>query len=725
MTQPPVTSGTLDAELAALEAENERLRLEAEELNRERYRAGERLRALQRQKADAELLALNSRETELRVCDLTVQGIVNVKVLPDMRPDILPIMRMIPGRMFDATVCVNRMPLESWLEVKPRFEELLNVKVTHSLGIYERIQKFINRPEFHIMILGKEIRIHPHPSAYKHNVLALPGAAWATDNQSIKLPISEAWRLLDIFASYKRTENDKIVWEKDALELAERELQRRASLDSILAMKDAEIDVKFARGQELMPFQRVGVKALDTVEGVAFLADQMGLGKTWQAVAFALLRKLRVIVVCPAHLKANWMREIINLTGEIPTVLYGREPDADDMHTLLAKKPRFTIINYDILGAKTVSEKRIEVGEDGLKREIPERTRYLWTDLINMSKPDLVVLDEAHYIKNSDAHRSKACVQLVAPHRLPMSGTPILNRPGEFYPALHWLSPEIFPSEEKFLYTYTNNGRGARNVAQLRELLKPLMIRRLKKDVVADLPPINRIQRFYELSPEAKMLYAEVLKGVYRAIDDAGNSVERNVTNILVELGKLKEVCAMDAVEHVVETAQELAATEEDATSNGGKVLIFSQYKRVVGAIASQLNCPSWTGDTSMERRNQMELQFQTDPRSRYLVVSLMTGQTGLNLTAASHVIFADLYWTPASHAQAEERAYGRLSDLHGADSYYFMASDSIMQWIWEDVIQGKIQLINEVVEGLDAERDVNAIMSIIKRFKELRREAA
>jgi len=716
---------SLDQELAALEAEEVRLREEETKLNKLKWEAGVRRREIIRiQQATAEEARL-AQPTELRVCDLNAQGIVNVKVIPDMRPDILPIVRSIPGRAYDATISVNRMPIDAWLAYKPTLEGLKNVKVTHSLGVFEKIKRYIDRPEFHIMILGKELRIASHPAAYKSEILSLPGAAWAANNVDIKLPLSEAWRLLDIFQHYKRGDAErKIVWEAKALEMAEGELKRRVALEEILTLKDVTLPIKFARGQELMPFQRVGVKALDTLDGVGFLADQMGLGKTWQAVALALLREWRVAVVCPAHLKANWMREIINLTGIIPTVLYGREPDPNDIHTLVVTKPRFVIINYDILGTKTEMPEVITVDDNGDKHLAPSHTRYLWPELLNMSKFDLVILDEAHYIKSRDAHRAKACLKLVAPGRLPMSGTPILNRPGEFYNSLHWLRPDMFPSGEKFDYQFTNNGKGAKNVGQLRELLKTLMIRRLKRDVVADLPPINRITRMYDLSPEAKSLYAEVLKGVYRAIDAAGNQVERNITSILVEIGKLKEVCAMDAVPHVVEHAMDLVEGELDADRGQGKVLIFSQYKAVVGAIAQQLSCPFWTGDTPMDRRNTLEQQFQNDPNSKFLVVSLMTGQTGLNLTAAGHVIFADLYWTPASHAQAEERAYGRLNDMHGADSYYFMAIDTIMQWIWEDVIQTKIALINEVVEGLDQERDVGAIMGIIQRFKQLRLSA-
>jgi len=333
-----------------------------------------------------------------------------------------------------------------------------------------------------------------------------------------------------------------------------------------------------------------------------------------------------------------------------------------------------------------------------------------------------VVADEAHYIKNTDANRSKALRQLKSKHRLPMTGTPILNRPGEYWAILNWVRPELFPSEDKFLSQYTNNGRTARNIEELRELLKTIMIRRLKKDVVSELPPLNRITNLHELSDHGKAQYQKVLAGVYKAIDDAGNQVERNITSILVELGKLKEVCAHDKIDAVADLAIDLWDTEQDSTDDklgNKKVLIFSQYKDVVRKIAAKLGQEAiyWTGDTSFEERTRLEHEFQNNPNVHFLVISLMTGQTGLNLTAAGHIIFADLYWTPAAHAQAEERAYGRLSNLHGAESYYIVAVGTIEEWI-QELLQGKLNVINQVVEGIDAERDPSIGVEIINRLR-------
>lgn len=724
-----------DAEEQAAEVDEELARLRdqkaaldkamAELYDRQRHAAMHK-RALEiekeREEAERKRRAELERVIEIRTCDFNGM-FVNVKVLPDIRSDVLTVLRSIYGRQFDGYSGVNRIPIEHWEDFKSRVAALPNVKVTHLLGVEGKISKFLTAPEFLIELKERTLQVTPHHKAITGSIQNIPGAQFSSEKKQYQIPLTEGWRLFDILESYTRQgEKREIVWQPEALKLVEEEVARRAKLDTVALKSDSDIDVQFKNGHALRPFQKVGVEFTDLADGRALIADQMGLGKTWQAIGYAVLRELRTVIVCPAHLKANWAREILQLTGEYPAILSGREPDKFAIEMMLITKPKFTIINYDILGAKVKTPEKITVDEKGFKHVVPPEDRWLWSDLINMSNPDLVVADEAHYIKNTDANRSKALRMLKPRHRIPMTGTPILNRPGEYWAILNWIRPELFPSEDKFISQYTNNGRSARNVEELRELLRTIMIRRLKKDVVAELPPINRITNLHELSDEARKAYQKVLQGVYRAIDAAGNQVERNVTNILVEIGKLKEVCAHDKVDAVAELATDLWDTELDATDDrlgNKKVLIFSQYKDVVRKIAARLGQEAiyWTGDTSFEERTRLEREFQTNPDVHFLVISLMTGQTGLNLTAAGHIIFADLYWTPAAHAQAEERAYGRLSNLHGAESYYLVAVNTVEEWI-QELLQAKLGIINQVVEGIDAERDPSIGMEIINRLR-------
>lgn len=733
LTDAEILIQDAETELERLRVEGEEARLKLEQLRANYREVAERKAALARRLADdkrkveAEELERTRQEalarpTEIRACDFDM-FFVNVKVLPDLREDITNLLRGIYGRQFDAYTGVNRIPAEYWKQFREQVVNLKNVKLTHLMGVEAKITRFETLPDFLIELDGKQFKITSHPKAPTNLLRDIPGAEYFRDKLYWNVPYTEGWRVYNALDGYKGDRG--AVWKDDALKLVEAEMERRTKMDTIALQQDSDLVIPFLNGHTPRPFQKVGVEFINLSNGRALVADQMGLGKTWEAIGYALLHNLRVVVICPAHLKANWSREIIQLTGEIPTILQGREPDDFAVQALLLKKPRWTIINYDILGAKTQTPEKVTVDDNGLKHITPPKDRYLWADLLNMSKPDLIITDEAHYTKNTDSNRSKAVRLLNPAHRLALTGTPILNRPGEYWAILNWLRPELFPNEDKFIYQYTYNGKTAKNTAELREVLKPIMIRRLKKDVVSELPPINRIYNLHELSSTGREMYKKVLAGVYEKIDSFGNKVEQNITSILAEIGKLKEVCAHDKVDAVVDLAAELYDTEQDATDaklGNKKVLIFSQYKDVVRKIALRLGREAiyWTGDTAFEERTRLENEFQTNPDVHFLVVSLMTGQTGLNLTAAGHVVFADLYWTPAAHAQAEERAYGRLSNMHGCDSYYLVATDTIEDWI-QELLAAKLQTINAVVEGIDAERDPAIGMEIIRKLREMR----
>lgn len=716
----------LREEAAQVEAELEQLRIAQREASERMRELHDKQRAALKQAAEVEERKrqeeLATRKFEIRAVDF--DGFrVTVRVLPEIRDDILAVLRGTKSREYDHYTQTNRLSIEHWPEFVRAASLLSNVSITHSLGIQARIKHYFEQPEWTIELRERNLKVTPHPRAITSVVHDLPGAVFnASKGRYYDIPLSEGWRLAEVLSNYTRQgEKRKIVWDDKALKLVEEEAARRARLDTVATQSDSTLDVQFQNGHTLRPFQKVGIEFVDLAGGRALVADQMGLGKTWQGVGYAVLRGLRTVIICPAHLKANWTSEIIKLTGKVPTVLSGREPDDFAVKTLLMEKPQFTVINYDILAAKTVIPSTETVDENGVVHRSAVSHRFMWAELLNLSRPDLVIIDEAHYIKNTSSNRSVATRQLDVPHRLALTGTPVLNRPGEYWAVLNWLRPEIFPSEDKFLSQYTSDGKYARNTEQLRNLLKPIMIRRLKKDVVAELPPINRITQFHELTPEAQARYKQVLAGVYMAIDRAGNHIERNVTSILAEIGKLKEVCAHDKVPVVVEHALNLNDSAEEGEVNN-KILIFSQYKDVVRKIAHGLGREAiyWTGDTAFEERTRLEHKFQNDPSIRFLVVSLMTGQTGLNLTAAGHIIFADLWWTPAAHQQAEERAYGRLSNLHGAESYYFITKATIEEWI-QEMLQSKLGVIEAVVEGIDAERDPSIGMEIISRLNALR----
>jgi SWI/SNF-related matrix-associated actin-dependent regulator of chromatin subfamily A-like protein 1 len=658
----------------------------------------------------------------------------------EYRDDVLKELRKTEGRVYRGDR-ENMIPLGQWKDFVARVTALENVTVVIDKAIREELDWHLNAPVWLVKVGLRWFEAVYGPRADQFPMYSVPGAEKKQEEKMWKIPLTEGWRL------YEKLEGvEGVVYTEEASKMILSQIEARAMLDKIATMergikyldydfegayeKSVNKKADFPMGtSQLRPFQEVGCEFIDAAGGRVIVADEMGLGKTWQALAYAVKNDLRVVVICPASLKANWAREIRKLTGKAPNVLSGAEPTQYDLIKYVTEPSKHTIINYDIVG-RAIIVKKSTVDAEGYTHE-ETKTRYLWVELINMSKPDLVIVDEGHYIKNTDSNRSQAVREIKAPRIIFMTGTPVLNRPGELWPMLTMIAPDQFPAHETFLNQYTYDGKTAKNVEELRTLMRPLMIRRLKKDVVKELPPINRINEYHELSEKALNLYRKVEAGVYEAVAEysaKGESNEQGITNILVQIGRLKQVCAIDKVDQTAELAEELY--EGTDASGNRKVLIFSQYKACAYAIWQRLAdqgalCFVTKGAKEFrtadnEERDRLVQQFQNDPNIRYLVVTEKTTKEGHNITAAGHVIFNDLFWTPAGHEQAEGRAYGRLSDLHSINAYYMitaMEGDSIEEWIME-LLAAKMRMINEVVEGVEASRDVSVLMDLIEKMK-------
>lgn len=705
----------------SLEDEERELMLKLEQIRKARHEEQER-----KNKAALEEARKKQLEKPVTIRAITFSGAMIVTE-SDYREDVIELFRNTPGRSYRGSK-ENMIPLAMWNQFVENAERLENVTVTISSDIKKELEWHLNAPIWLVKLDGNKrwLLCQYGPRANHNPMYAIPGAELKSPERMWRVPISEGWKL---FQTLEHIEG--VVYEQEVQDMLADQIQRRASLDKIAKMERGEkyLDFDFERGMKLRPFQEVGAEFIEAAGGRVIVADEMGLGKTWQALAYAIKNGLRVMVVCPASLKPNWAREVFKLSGEKAVVLQGAEPTQYDLIKFITEPPKYSIINYDIIGRVT-HVKKSRVDDEGYTHE-EHQDRFLWVELINMSKPDVVIVDEGHYIKNVDSNRSQAVRQIKAPRIIFLTGTPVLNRPGELWPMLTMIAPEQFPAHETFLNQYTHDGKTARNVEELRTLMRPIMIRRLKKDVVQDLPPINRINEYHELSEKALKLYRKVEAGVYEAINEySPNGVTgdaKAITNILAQIQRLKMVCAIDKANETADLAVELyESTEGDYK----KVIIFSQYKAVAFAIWQRLaddgalcfvkRTKSDFITVGNEERDKLVQQFQTDPEVKYLVVTEKTTKEGHNITAAGHVIFNDLFWTPAAHDQAEGRAYGRMSDSHSINSYYMitdMDGGSIEEWIME-LLAGKMAMINEVVEGVEAGRDVSIAMALIEKMR-------
>lgn len=597
-----------------------------------------------------------------------------------------------------------------------QFQTIPNLEIKYTEGIEEAARKWLDTPPYHVAIKSnkKEFVITLGPTADRYRITDLPGAKQERNTDAtISLPLTEGWRLISTLETEPKT-----VYTDEAKEFILKQVELRNSLDKIALMKDTEYEVSFTDNRKLRAFQKVGATFIEAAGGSALLADDTGLGKTLQALAVAIKNDYRTIVVCPANLKKNWTKEILALTNEVPYVLLGGSPSKADMEHILLERPKIIIINYDILGKSTKIDKVKKDGE-GFLHGVKE-VRWLWVELLNLYKPDLVIWDEGHYLQNHDSNRSQASRLLKSPRNIIATATPLVNRPPNLWPILTIINPELFPSHDHFVARYTTDGKHARNVEELREIMKTMMIRRKKQDVIADLPPIIPINDYQTLSPKARKLYDKVLTGVYQIVkewnpNEAGH--EKKVTNILVQIMRCKQICAIDKVEATADKAVELFDSAEG--NDNRKVIIFSQFVPVVKGIARRLGQEAiiMTGEQSLDERNRLVWQFQNNPDVHFAVCSSKAISEGLTMTRGGNIIFHDLLWHKAGHEQCIGRAYGRLNDAHGIGVFYEICEDTIEEWIME-LIADKEETNNEIVEGTVASRDVSVAMALIQKIK-------
>ena len=425
------------------------------------------------------------------------------------------------------------------------------------------------------------------------------------------------------------------------------------------------------------------------IEGVAFLlgrrrailADDMGLGKTRQSIVS--LRHLTPrgprLVVCPASVKRNWAREISVVEPDVPILLIeGTRP--------IALTAEWVIVNYDILG-----------------RHLDDLLRVPWAAL---------VFDEAHYLKNHTSARSKLSRQLTttAAAATPtlavqlLTGTPLTSRPRDLFVLLQLAAHPLGRSFLSFAKRYCAAEKGeygwktggASNIEELTVQLHGVMLRRTKDDVLA-LPPKLRTWLPVDVPPGTG---ARAIRKVFELLagKDTRPAPPRDVD--LRRRGKL--------LAFLVEARQALAFAKVTATldfvkgaiDQGEKVIVFSCFDDPIQKLAAELGETAVvvTGRTPAAMRQPLVDRFQNDADVRVFVANIIAGGTGLNLTAATQVVFNDLDWVPANHWQAEDRAY-RIGQTRTVNVTYFMARDTIDDFV-QAVLETKAALVRTIVEG-------------------------
>ena len=476
---------------------------------------------------------------------------------------------------------------------------------------------------------------------------------------------------------------DAMLDKKDGVRV-QRDQQFRDMVRRFKTVEDSDYAMPEGILGELRPYQETGYRWLRTLESCGFggiLADEMGLGKTLQTIAFFASKPRREtglphLVVCPASLVLNWQDELARFAPALKASLI-----AGNLHERREQLAReddsdVWITSYDLL-----------------KRDI---------DLYAEKRFYACVLDEGQFVKNQSTKASKAVKAINCAQRFVLTGTPIENRLSELWNLFDFLMPGYLYSHQRFMERLEKpiiRKDDAQARQQLARLVRPFMLRRLKKDVLRELPDkMEYVRRIPLTEEERKVYHAQAMQ----VRSELAGSQER--MQILAALTRLRQICCDPNLvfeNYAGETSKLEACMELVAsmTENGHQILLFSQFTSMLDVIRERLNAAgisSYTlqGSTPREERARLVRQFN-EGGAQVFLISLKAGGTGLNLTAADVVIHYDPWWNIAAQNQATDRAH-RIGQVHSVQVYKLIAEGTVEERILE-LQQRKEQLLDAV----------------------------
>ena len=438
---------------------------------------------------------------------------------------------------------------------------------------------------------------------------------------------------------------------------------------------DRVIDYSKYDSRPPMDHQKVAVEKL-LANNKFILADDMGLGKTTSAVIASLESKARkILIVCPASLKINWEREIRNYSNRKVLIVEGRK---------WGSTYDYYIINYDIIKNYHTTDK----SEDSDDYKL----------LVNANF-DLAIVDEAHYISNATANRTRLLNDVLEtiPKVWLLTGTPMTSRPINYFNLLKIVESPLALNWQSYVRRYCKgyqfnvgnrrvwNTSGASNLDELRERTKNLVLRRMKIDIL-DLPEKIVTPVFVELTSK---MYDEELEEFTRISTDKKDNETISVT--LNRLMKIRQLIAYEKIPYTCELI-------DKCLEQGKKVIVFTNFTMSLDMIHEKYKKNSVTldGRMSKDKRQNSVDRFQTDDKIRVFIGNIKAAGVGITLTAAEVVIMNDLSFVPADHSQGEDRAY-RYGQKNSVLVYYPVFENTVEKIIY-NILQKKKNVIDQVM---------------------------
>jgi len=543
-------------------------------------------------------------------------------------------------------------------------------------------------------------------------------AEYIINNHNKQPKVARKWAVLDDYFAQKFADDklypvtpekvyvEKILAEKEKAyhiwgKMFEREELHefwlpKASIIKDNTVKDVVIDYEKYSHRPPLTHQKESIQKL--VENKKFiLADDMGLGKTTSTIIAALESGAKkILIVCPATLKINWKREIENYTDR--SIFIAESKSFSTEHD-------FVIINYDII--KNFHSTKEKKNSDMMKANF-----------------DLVIVDEAHYIKNAQAKRTKLINDIVKDiDRLwLLTGTPMTSRPIDYYNLLSLVDSPVAKNWMAYVIRYCNgfqfkagprkvwNVMGATNLEELRDRTSGTILRRLKEDVL-DLPDKIITPVYLRLKSRE---YEEIM-GEYYDWYDKNPEESKSLTVQFSKLTKVRQVIANEKIGQTIELAENIL--EQDK-----KVVIFCNFTDSLNRIVEHFGKSSVKIDGSMSKDNRQHSvdEFQNNPKVKVLVGNIKAAGVGITLTSGEAVIMNDLSFLPSDHAQAEDRCY-RYGQKNNVLVYYPIFENTVEGVIY-DIINAKKQVIATVMG--DNQNSADSAEEILQRINDLRNKS-
>ncbi len=480
----------------------------------------------------------------------------------------------------------------------------------------------------------------------------------------------------------------------------------------------AQVDPGDALNGTLRTYQQVGVRWLYLLARLglgACLADDMGLGKTIQVLSLLLILKREAaaaqqpsLLVAPASLLANWAAEIERFTP--------------GLNALVAHPSSLPAAELKALPPERLRDVDLVITSYGSLIRIPWIAETAWR---------LAVLDEAQAIKNPGAQQTRTVKKLKASARLALTGTPVENRLTDLWSIFDFINPGLLGSSKEFQQFAKRLADGPHvSYGPLRELVRPYILRRLKTDrtVITDLPDKTEIKAYCNLSRRQAALYEQAVKDLAKQLEEATGIRRRGL--VLAFLMRFKQIC-----NHPSQWLGDGAWNEDDSgkwarlrdiaevvAARQEKMLVFTQFREVTAPLASFLGSVFGRsglllhGETEVKKRKDLVRAFQEDESIGFFVLSLKAGGSGLNLTAASHVVHFDRWWNPAVENQATDRAF-RIGQTRNVLVHKFVCRGTVEEKI-DDMIESKRHLSQDLLEEGEGivltELDDKALLNLV-----------